>query len=162
MSITCGLVLPPKPMVTTAKVLVAPSPVLAAVSWPMSVLISQNDTWWGSIKLPFQLSKTKTKAATITIPLKMTAVSWPTSVLNRQKKTREKLSRHCAKGNKPRNSWRWWWGVCRSGGCRSQGCGRTWTWGRRWTGCRSSLRPPSSNPSSSWPMENCYFSIGRH
>ena len=31
-NVTWGLVLPPKPMVTTAKVLVAPSPVLAAVS----------------------------------------------------------------------------------------------------------------------------------
>ena len=32
MRITCGLVLPPNPIVTTANVLVAPSPVLAAVS----------------------------------------------------------------------------------------------------------------------------------
>ena len=41
---TCGLVLPPNPMVTTARALVAPKPVLAGVSWPFSVLINQNET----------------------------------------------------------------------------------------------------------------------
>ena len=40
-------------MVTTAKVLVAPSPVLAAVSWPMSVLINQKDTWTSTKKIVF-------------------------------------------------------------------------------------------------------------
>ena len=31
-------------MVTTARTVVEPRPVLAGVSWPLSVLISQNDT----------------------------------------------------------------------------------------------------------------------
>ena len=95
-------------MVTTAKVLVAPSPVLAAVSWPMSVLINQKDTW------------TSTKFFMETRKL-------------------------------PRSSWRWWWGGCRSGGCRIPGSDRTWTWGRWWSGSPSSWSPPSSTPRSSWP-----------
>ena len=41
---TWGLALPPNPIVTTAKTVVAPSWVLAGVSWPLSVLTSQNVT----------------------------------------------------------------------------------------------------------------------
>ena len=34
----------PNPMVTTARTVVLPSPVLAGVSWPISVLINQKET----------------------------------------------------------------------------------------------------------------------
>ena len=185
MSITWGLVLPPKPMVTTAKVLVAPSPVLAAVSWPMSVLISQKDTCdfndnnndndyendndkENGSSLMTRLSLDKPDRHLVRrhqdtwfwdndmLMMKMTAVT--KSVLISHKENWEAV-----KGfwevDIPRNSWRWWWGECRSGGCRSQGCGRTWTWGRWWSGCRSSSSPPSSPPSSSWPGQSQHFSI---
>ena len=43
-SLTCGLLLPPKPIVTTESTVVAPRLLLAGISVPLSVLTSQNVT----------------------------------------------------------------------------------------------------------------------
>ena len=44
MELTCGLPLPPNPIVTTERTVVAPRLVLAGISLPLSVFISQNVT----------------------------------------------------------------------------------------------------------------------